>query len=78
MRQVHDRTFFSRIYDQDAFGTETGSHYRNGERRFLYGLSVDQREQADFRLKNPDIFERLVAEFESWNRQMLPRIRGRD
>ena len=78
MRQVHDRTFFWRIYDQDAIRHGNWKYYRNGERRFLYGLSVDQREQADFRLKNPDIFERLVAEFESWNKQMLPRIRGRD
>lgn len=74
-RPVNDRTFFWRIYDQDAVRQGKWKYVRNGERRRLFDLSFDQREQADFSLKNPDVLQRLVAEFEKWNQQMLPRIK---
>jgi hypothetical protein len=51
-------------------------YLRNDERRSLFDLSFDQREQADFSKKNPDVLERLTAEFDKWNQQMLPRVRG--
>jgi arylsulfatase A-like enzyme len=69
-----DRTFFWRIYDQDAVRSGKWKYFRDGDRRRLFDLSVDQREQADFSLKNPDMFKRLAAEFEKWNQQMLPRL----
>jgi arylsulfatase A-like enzyme len=72
---VHARTFFWRIYNQDAVRQGKWKYYRNGTLRHLFNLSLDQREQADFRSKNPDVLERLAAEFEKWNQQMLPRIR---
>jgi len=71
---VQDRTFFWRIYDQDAVRQGKWKYVRIGDRRTLFDLSIDQREQADFGVKNPDILERLTAEFDNWNRQMLPRI----
>jgi len=71
---VQDRTFFWRIHDQDAVRQGKWKYVRIGDRRTLFDLSIDQREQADFGVKHPDILERLTVEFDNWNRQMLPRI----
>ena len=70
-----DRTFFWRIYDQDAVREGKWKYFRNGAQRHLFDLSVDQREQADFSSKKPDVLERLAAQFDRWNQQMLPRPR---
>jgi arylsulfatase A-like enzyme len=72
--RTHDRTFFWRIYSQDAVRQGKWKYYRDGERRWLFDLSVDQREQADFSKQKPEVMERLAAEFSNWNQQMLPRI----
>ncbi|HSE33366.1 MAG TPA: sulfatase-like hydrolase/transferase [Pyrinomonadaceae bacterium] len=72
---LSDRTFFWRIYDQDAVRSGKWKYFRNGQQRYLFDLSVDQHEQADFSKKNPDVLKRLVGEFEEWDQQMLPRIR---
>ena len=72
---VEDRTFCWRIYDQDAVRQGKWKYFRNGERRYLFDLSIDQHEHADFSRKSPDVFKRLVGEFEKWDQQMLPRIR---
>ncbi len=71
---IHDRTFFWRIYSQDAVRQGKWKYFRDGERRRLFDLSVDQHEQADFSKQKPDVFEKLAAEFGAWNQQMLPRI----
>jgi len=71
---VHDRTFFWRIYNQDAVRQGKWKYFRSGERRSLFDLSFDQREQADFSKQNPDVLGRLTAEFDKWNQQMLPRV----
>jgi arylsulfatase A-like enzyme len=69
----HDRTFFWRIYDQDAVRQGKWKYLRNGEKRYLFDLTADEREQANFRTKYPDLFQRLAGEFDRWNQQMLPR-----
>ena len=74
---VRDRTFFWRIYAQDAVRQGKWKYYRNGEVRRLHDLSVDQHEQADFSKQHPEIRERLASEFEKWSEQMLPRPRAR-
>jgi len=71
---VQDRSFFWRIYDQDALRQGKWKYFRNGERRRLFDLSIDQHEQADFSMQHPDILKRLAAEFADWNQQMLPRL----
>lgn len=71
---VEDRTFFWRIYDQDAVRQGKWKYLRSGNERKLFDLSIDQHEQADFGVKNPDMLQRLTVEFDNWNRQMLPRI----
>jgi arylsulfatase A-like enzyme len=72
---VHDRTFFWRIYDQDAVRRGNWKYFRDGTQRRLFDLSFDDHEQADFSRRNPELLEQLAAEFEHWNQQMLPRIK---
>lgn len=72
---VHDRTFFWRIYDQDAVRQGNWKYFRNGAERRLFNLSLDSHEQADFSRTNGEMLKQLVAEFEQWDRQMLPRIK---
>lgn len=74
-RPVQERSFFWRIYDQDAVRQGQWKYFRNGPQRQLFDLSVDQREKSDFSKTNPEMLEHLVAEFDKWNRQMLPRLR---
>ena len=69
-----DRTFFWRIYDQDAVRKGRWKYLRDGSVHKLFDLSIDQREQADFGKKHPDIMRSLRKEFESWDQQMLPRL----
>jgi len=68
-----DRTFFWRIYSQDAVRDGKWKYVRNGEVRRLFDLSLDQHEQADFSNKHPEVLQRLMKEFDQWNDQMLPR-----
>jgi arylsulfatase A-like enzyme len=70
---VIDRTFFWRIYAQDAVREGKWKYVRDGEARKLFDLSLDQREQADFSRKHPEVLQRLMTEFHKWNDQMLPR-----
>jgi arylsulfatase A-like enzyme len=74
---IRDRTFFWRIYDQDAVRQGNWKYLRSGDRRRLFDLSIDQHERADFGVKNPDMLQRLTTEFDNWNRQMLPRMSDR-
>ena len=74
---VRDRTFFWRIYDQDAMRDGKWKFLRNGDVRRLFDLSVDQHEQADFSKQHPEILQRLMTEFDKWNQEMLPRRRAR-
>jgi arylsulfatase A-like enzyme len=72
-RRAYDRMFFWRISDQDAVRQGKWKYLRNGEKRYLFDLTADEREQANFRTQHPDVFEHLAAEFDRWNQQMLPR-----
>ena len=72
---VHDRTFFWRIYDQDAVRKGNWKYFRNGTQRRLFDLSFDSHEQADFSRSKPEMLKQLASEFEQWNQQMLPRIK---
>ncbi|HEX6648260.1 MAG TPA: sulfatase-like hydrolase/transferase [Pyrinomonadaceae bacterium] len=68
-----DRTLFWRIGSQDAVRQGDWKYFNDGQRRFLFNLSIDEHEQADFSSKNPDVLARLATEFDKWNQQMLPR-----
>jgi arylsulfatase A-like enzyme len=70
---VSDRTFFWRLRTQDAVREGKWKYLRKEKDQRLFDLSIDEREQADFSLKNPDIMGRLSSAFDKWNEQMLPR-----
>ncbi len=70
---VRDRAFFWRLRTQDAVRDGNLKYVRAGDVRSLFNLAIDQREQADFSNKNPDIMQRLGSDFAKWNEQMLPR-----
>jgi arylsulfatase A-like enzyme len=74
---VFDRTFFWRIYARDAVREGKWKYVRDGEVRKLFDLSLDQHEQADFSHKHPEVLQRLIKEFDTWNDQMLPRPAAR-
>jgi hypothetical protein len=47
-------------------------YIREGKNEFLYDLSVDEREQADFKSSEPAILERLRSEFNKWDSAVVP------
>lgn len=68
-----DRTFFWRLGQQDAVRDGKWKYVRNGDVRRLFDLTFDEREQADFSRKHPEVLQRLIKDFERWNKEMLPR-----
>ncbi len=68
-----DRTLFWRLRTQEAVREGKWKYVRSGTLRTLFDLSIDEREQADFSEKNPNIMQRLNSDFDKWNGQMLPR-----
>lgn len=68
-----DRTFFWRHSNQDAVRSGRWKYLNDGTREYLFDLSTDQREQADFREQNPDTFKQLRNEFQKWESHVLPR-----
>jgi arylsulfatase A-like enzyme len=68
-----DRTFFWRNSNQDAVRRGRWKYLKDGTQEYLFDLSIDQREQANFREQNPDMFNQLRDEFQKWQSQVLPR-----
>ena len=66
-----DRTFFWRTYKQGAMRSGKWKYIREGKSEFLFDLSVDEREQADFILENPTVAARLRGEFDRWESGMM-------
>ncbi|MGI8732172.1 MAG: sulfatase-like hydrolase/transferase [Pyrinomonadaceae bacterium] len=67
------RTFFWRNSNQDAALKGPWKYLNDGSREYLFNLSVDEREQANFREQNSSMFERLRSEFKEWEATVLPR-----
>lgn len=68
-----DRTFFWRNSNQDAVRRGRWKYLNDGTREYLFDLSIDQREQANFRGQNPAEFDQLRNEFQKWQSQVLAR-----
>jgi arylsulfatase A-like enzyme len=71
------RTFFWRTSLQDAVLQGRWKYLRDGKDEYLFDLSVDEREQANFREQNPKMFDQLRDEFKKWNATVLPRPAAR-
>ncbi|MBA3352315.1 MAG: sulfatase-like hydrolase/transferase [Blastocatellia bacterium] len=69
-KPIHDRTFFWRTFRQGAMRSGKWKYLREEKNEFLFDLSVDEREQADFKGSHPEILERLRAEFTKWESEM--------
>jgi arylsulfatase A-like enzyme len=67
------RLLFWRSSRQDAVLQGRWKYVRDGEQEYLFDLSVDEREQANFREQNPALFNQLREEFKKWNATVLPR-----
>ena len=65
-RPTFDRTFFWRTYRQAGMRSGKWKYIRDEKNEFLYDLSVDEREQADFKAAQPSILERLRGECRKW------------
>jgi arylsulfatase A-like enzyme len=70
---TYDRTFFWRNSNQDAVRRGRWKYLNDGTREYLFDLSIDQREQANFREQNAAMFNQLRNEFQKWQSQVLPR-----
>lgn len=71
-RGLYDRTFFWRIRSQGAARNGKWKYLREGQNEFLFDLSVDEREQANYKDVQPQVFERLRGEFSRWEAEVLP------
>jgi len=67
------RTFFWRNSNQDAALKSPWKYLNDGSHEYLFNLSIDQREQANFRDQNPTMFNQLRSEFKTWESTVLPR-----
>ncbi|MCM3874504.1 MAG: sulfatase-like hydrolase/transferase [Pyrinomonadaceae bacterium] len=68
-----DRTFFWRNNNQDAVRRGRWKYLNDGTREYLFDLTFDQTERADFSQRNPAMFDELRNEFQTWQSQVLPR-----
>ena len=72
-RAPYERTLFWRSDNQDAVRRGRWKYYRRENSEYLFDLSVDQREQADFKESNPEVLRDLKSEFQRWEAGALPR-----
>jgi len=45
------------------------------ENTFLFDVVADPMERANLRDRHPDVYDRMVGEWDAWNRTMLPEVR---
>ncbi|NRR28724.1 sulfatase-like hydrolase/transferase [Oxalobacteraceae bacterium] len=57
---------------QRAIRSGDWKYLKIGGNEFLFDVAVDQRERANLKRKHPEVFDRLKAQWESWNKEMLP------
>lgn len=73
---ISPRIFFWRNANQDAALRGPWKYLNDGTREYLFNLSSDQREQANFRDQNPEMFNELRTAFKTWESTVLPRPLG--
>jgi arylsulfatase A-like enzyme len=69
-RSVFDRTFFWRTKRQGAMRSGRWKYIRDDKNEFLYDLSVDECEQADFSKSRVKKLASLRAEYKKWESGM--------
>lgn len=71
-RALYDRIFFWRTRTKGAVRSGKWKYVREEKNEFLFDLSIDEREQANYKDNEPGIFERLRGEFSRWETGVLP------
>jgi arylsulfatase A-like enzyme len=71
-KAAYERSLFWRFRKQDAARIGKWKYLNDGETEYLFDLSVDEKEQADFKERYPDTLSRLRDEFAKGQAQMLP------
>lgn len=71
-RPAYDRTIFWRTRAQGAARSGKWKYLKEGDDEFLFDLTVDQREQADFKGKSPAALTQIRTAYQQWESQMLP------
>lgn len=66
-----DRTLFWRTREHRAVRDGSWKYLRDGDMEFLFDLSVDVREQANLKLREPARFQALREMHAAWETQML-------
>lgn len=69
-RPMFDRSFYWRTKKQGAMRQGKWKYIREGKDEFLYDLSVDEHEQADFKQANKQTLDRLRDSFDKWSSEM--------
>jgi arylsulfatase A-like enzyme len=69
-RSANERTFLWRTKGQGAVRKGKWKYLREGSSEFLFDLSVDEREQAEFGREHPEIVKSLRRDFEVWQSGM--------
>ena len=72
-RAPYGRKLFWRHARQNAIRDGKWKYLNDGMREYLFNLSIDQREQADFKKQNPELLRQLQVEFQTWQAQVLSR-----
>jgi arylsulfatase A-like enzyme len=70
---VYERNFFWRTSEMSAALNGPWKYVDDGKQEYLFNLSIDEREQGNFREQNPSMFNRLRDEFKKWDSTVLPR-----
>lgn len=70
-RPIFDRTFFWRTKNQGAVRSGKWKYIRSGTNEFLYDLSIDEREQANFSEAEPGKLSKLRTDIQLWESQMM-------
>ena len=71
---VHPRKLFWRYKASEQAAVRDGEwkYLKLGGREYLFNIAEDERERADHKKLEPAILKRLKADYDEWNRGMLP------
>jgi arylsulfatase A-like enzyme len=73
-RPVHDRTFFWRTQTRGAARAGKWKYLNDEGKESLFDLAVDPGEKNDLRPAQQETFDRVRAQYQTWNASMLPRL----
>jgi arylsulfatase A-like enzyme len=72
-KPIYEREFFWRTSVQDAALKGHWKYVKDDADEYLFDLSVDEREEANFKEANPAMFQQLRDEFKKWDSTVLVR-----